>query len=159
VALPGPHGDGRVPNIWVLAAAAVVDVAPPPGAEGVDVEVADVVLDVRLLLQAATTHALTAMTKTVARRLRRTAVPLVPVRQDAALPKPNLYSIDDRRSSGKVSGTAPAACGQPVRGASDDDAYGMVAGRGPLTLRPTWTPPGPQQHRSTTTDSVDDDRQ
>jgi hypothetical protein len=63
-----------------VAAAVVVDVAPPPGAEEADVEGADVEL-ARLLLHAATTHTAIAITETVARRFRRTAVPLVSAAQ------------------------------------------------------------------------------
>jgi len=74
-----------VPNIFV-AAAVVVDVTPPTGAEVADVEGADVEL-ARLLLHAATTHAVTAMTKTVARRFRRTAVPLVSAAQHDPAPR------------------------------------------------------------------------
>jgi len=77
-ALPGPHGEGSVPNICEVAAA-VVDVAPPAGAEVADALVPGVELDPRPLLQAATmTHAATAMTTITARWFRRTMVPPCP---------------------------------------------------------------------------------
>src|SRR3974377_1184823 len=56
LALPGPHGDASVPNMFPAGAEVVAAAAPPVGAAVVDDELP------RLLLHAATTARLTAVT-------------------------------------------------------------------------------------------------